>query len=302
MTPSLTITGAVVPTGGAVQLTLAATGSAGAASGVTLSRTQNGGASWMPLYTGTVLSSYLDVGDGLATNLSPTGIYQYMIQDVATPSVSGLSNSLSPSSQLTLIPDMTSETFRRLIQGAVQSVVVPSGWSIPQVLFVMPLAATPSLPFMVLNADLTQQDEVPIGLGIPQENFAMEALSAAAGTNTAVWAVRGTQSRRYSLYIFTRNYLERDFWQDAMVGILYGLQGTLAVANLNLTFSYQITQGAIAKDEAQPGFYYAQVTIDTKGVSMVQIQAVLGNFNTIVVDASTVTASASAASGLIINV
>lgn len=299
---SLYVTPSIVPTGGAILLSMISTGSSGVASGITLSRTANAGASWTQIYSGLLPSTYLDVGDGLATNLSPTGTYQYRIQDVATPSVSGLSASVSPSSQLTLIPDLTSETFRRLLQGAIQSLVPPSGYKIPQLLFVMPLDATPQLPFMVLNLDLAQQDEVPIGLGIAKENFAMEALSAESGTNSAVWNVSGTQMRRYSLHIFSRNYLERDWWQDAMVGVLYGLQGILATANVNLSFSYQITQGAVTGDEAQPGFYYAQVAIDTKGISTVQIQAQIGNFDAIIVDVSTATADASGTSGLIINV
>jgi len=301
---SLYVTPQIVPTGGAILLSLSNTGSSGVASGIALSRTDNGGTSWTPLYSGLLPDTYLDVGDGLATNLSTTGVYQYMISDVATPSVSALSASVTPSSQLTLIPDLTSETFRRLLQGAIQALVPPSGYKTPQLLFVMPLDATPQLPFMVLNLDLAQQEEVPIGLGIAKENFAMEQLAADAGVASAVWNVSGTQMRRYSLHIFSRNYLERDYWQDAMVGVLYGLQGILATANLNLTFSYQITQGAVSADEAQPGFYYAQVEIDTKGISTVQIQAVIGNFDAIIFNASTAaSAVVSAASGeLIINV
>ncbi|MDE1767262.1 MAG: hypothetical protein KGI27_13475 [Thaumarchaeota archaeon] len=283
-------------------LSLTGTGSSGVASGVAISRTANAGATWLQIYSGLLIPNYLDVGDGLATNLSPSATYQWKIQDVATPAVSGLSNSLSPSSQLTLVPDLTSETLRRLLQAAIQSVVPPAGYKTPQLLFVMPLDATPQLPFAVLSLDLAQQDEVPIGLGIAKENFAMETLSAESGTNSAVWNVSGMQSRRYSLHLFTRNYLERDWWQDALVGILYGLQGLFARIGIDNQFSYQITQGAVTGDEAQPGFYYAQVEIDTKGVSTVQIQAQIGNFDAIIVDVSTATSDASGTSGLIINV
>lgn len=290
----------IVPTGGAILLSISSGGSAGY-SGFTIQRSADGGATWIQIYSGVPdavanpLIQYLDTGEPNPIPLVPTTGYQYWIQDAITPSISAMTDVLYPVSQISIIQDYSTETWRRLLSAGVSALAVPAGYKNPTFLYQMPLTATPQLPFITMNLDLLQQAQIPIGFSQPYEQQASEALAA---SGIGVWTIQGLQERRYSIYVVCNSYQERDYYQEAILGILFGLQSTLIIGNQQITFSYQVTQGTIEGDESQPGFYYSQVMLDTTHVAMTEIKSTTGEFSAIIMEATqgspiSITASAS---------
>lgn len=294
MTGTFTLVASGVPTGGAVLLTISDTPSAGY-TGLTLNRSADGGSTWTPIYSGGPTSLFLDVGDGTNTFLATGTSYLYKVQDITTPSVSALSNAVVPSSQITVFQDVTVESFRRLFQCAVQSLVVPAGYKNPQFLVQMPLDSTPELPFVTMNLDLAQMEDVPIGFSVPLENFTSEALSPSGATS--VWTVQCLERRRYSIYVLTRTYTERDYLEAAVIGTFFGLQSALAAINTNVRVGYQAAQGAVEGHENQPGFYYSQIAFDTTHVAMTKISALTGIISAMTVTANSGAGNATATAG-----
>lgn len=289
----------IVPSGGAILLSITSLASAGYG-GMTIDRSADNGVTWTNLYNGQFTQLYLDVGDKLPKALDTATSYKYRVIDTTTPSVSAVTSGTVPVSQLTLLPDFTTEVWRRLIQSGIASLVIPDGMTKPQVLFQMPLDSTPKLPFIVMNRDLIQQEEIPIGFSQGYEQAFAESVAA---SGNGIWTVQGIQNVHYSIHVLTKTFQERDYYEQALLGILYGLQTTLIPLNQQIRFSYQATQGAIEADEAQPGFYYSQVMLTLSNIGMVQISAQVGVLNGIGITAqsgNTATATISG-SGLFVS-
>lgn len=277
MSGSFSILASPIATGGAVILNIEGENGAGVL-GLTLERSADGGATWMQIYAGVYTNLYLDTGDGTPDTLSVSGSFTYKVSDTGTPTISATSEAVTPLSQITLIQDLMTETFRRLLSAGVNSLVTPTGIKPLTVLFSMPLDTTPQLPFAVINLELVQQEETPIGQGIPQERIFAEAY---APSGTAEWTVSALQKRRYCIYIFTRTYQERDYFQEALMGVMYGMQATLSAINHNVRFGYQATQGAMEGELSLPGFYYSEVMVDLTHPALTQLSAQLGVVNAV---------------------
>lgn len=270
-----------VLTGGALNIYTQKTGSAGQY-GVTLSRSSDGGTTWTQLYSGQIIQFYLDVGDmTLSPLLSNTG-YQYQITDSVNSSITYTSPVVYPISTLQVLQDVTTETIMRMVEAGLSVLQMPgnSNWQPPKFLYQMPLDNTPQLPFVTTNLDLIQQEEIPIGFTNMMEDINQESQQSIPGTG--VFSMTGLQNRRYSFYVFSKMYRERDFIQESIIAIIMGIQASLSHGNEDIRFSYQAAQGAVEfRDAEHPGFYYAQITADITRQVAIKFTSTVGRISTI---------------------
>lgn len=279
-----TILGQVIPTGGAVMLTLttAISGS------ISLQRAVSGSSGlgpWTTLYSGAPYANvlqpdglpfetpYIDTGDQLPSPLIPSSLYVYSLTDangsVQTPPI-------QPAVQLNLQPEPLTPILMRLLQAGINSLTPPAfnigGGKIPQVLYDMPLAGFPPMPFITVNLDLLQQEEIPIGQNVSNPN------------NQDVWTLTGFAKFIYRISVLSNNSQERDFYRDAVIGIFNVILGSvLAPLGKNIRHRYQAACGQVVKDSTLqiPGFYYADVMLEFEGTWNITVTSTYGLIETI---------------------
>lgn len=250
-----TITATSVITGGAIYLDINSD-----ATTCELQRSADDGTTWTTLENYTAKGanttvgyvSYFDVGDLLQSHLDLNTSYLYQVIDVNGTTQSA---PITPSASLQITRDNFSYIFVRLVQGALDSIVLPKGLKKASVLQAMPLARTPKLPLVTINLDLAQQSEVPIGRNVPD-------------SDTNQWNIPGNAIRRFSIWVLAQSVAERDFYHDALLGLIMTIMSTaFSDQNLGMSthYSYQAAQGQTTGNEKNPGFYYSQVMLEMDG-------------------------------------
>lgn len=250
---SSSITPTPVPTGGAITLQIESDGI------MTLSRAVSGVgglSAFTTLYAGITTPFFVDVGDGLPGPLNSGTLYVYQLDD--------------DNGQLQTDPVMPALRFDpqiepltamliKLLQGAVNTMVLPAGVRKTGVLQAMPIGGIPAMPFITINLDLIQQEQIPIGQSVPIYN-----LIAGQGVAT----ITGFVHRSFKISVLSDNATERDFYRDALPGVFEVFAAfVLAPAGLNVEHKYQAASGQVAKDTIGkgPGFYFADVLLAFSG-------------------------------------
>ena len=130
MPPNITAYG--LPTGGAVSLDIE-----GAVSGqATLSRMASGASSFTQIYSGAAIPFFLDVGDGLPAPLDAATAYQYQYTDSTGTATSFY---VTPANIVQVQPEPITLLMVRLIQGYLNSMILPGGIKKAEVTHAMPL-------------------------------------------------------------------------------------------------------------------------------------------------------------------
>lgn len=263
MPPLLTPT--IVPTGGAVQLSVS-----GAVSGAATLQRAVSGQSFVTIFSGQAQSLFIDIGDGTNTPLDPTKLYQYKYTDitgtVTTPFV-------QPAATVSVAPEPITMMLIRLIQGGLNSLQLPAGYKLPQVTQAMPMGGALELPLVVVNLDVFAQSSVPIGQSVN-----------ATDLNTGYVSITELARRTYRISILTANAASRDYFRDNIVGILKAIYATvLQPLGLDVTHKWMVSSGQIADDRKAmaPGFFFADVLLEFDGTLDISITPTYGPINTI---------------------
>jgi hypothetical protein len=258
----------VLPTGGAVQLTLSS-----AASGMTLNRATSGSAglsAWTTLYNGPTVPLYLDTGDLLPGPLVPTEQYVYELTDTANNTFT--TDAISVSGSLIINRLNMTELLQKLLWGGIQSLPLPSNYKKPIVYHAMPLTGQPPLPLITINLDLFQQqgNEIPIGQNIPRYDI------------TGSWNVEAMAKWRYIVAVLTTSAQEREFYRDAIISLFHSiLYAPMNALGKNISHSFQSTNGQISGDRDNPGFYWSEIALEMTGTFSVEIDNNPGLVNNI---------------------
>lgn len=273
------ISGTVIPTGGAVQLTLTTAPSGS----ISLQRAVSGIGGLGPfttLYSGAPFSPYsqlstpyIDVGDQLPAPLNPSTLYVYQLTDVngsvQTPPI-------QPAVELNIQQEPITQILIRLLQAGINS-LAPQPFNtqpgkVPQVLYDMPLVGFPAMPFVTVNLELGQQREIPIGQNVPKTD------------SEGNWVITGFARWIYRVTILGNSSVERDFYRDAVLGIFQAiLTNVFAVIGKDIRHSWQFSNGQVAaqKDQQIPGFYYSEIMLEFEGVFNTLITITYGVISTI---------------------
>lgn len=254
------ITWEVVPTGGIIVLNLAS--AAPAATWVLTRYVNNGGALSNP----TVLMSapsevqnlFIDLGDQTNVPLNPLNLYAYKF---ATGLGQVVTDPITVSGSIILEPDHLTSIMVRTMQAGLQSLVLPSQFAQrPTFSFAMPITTQMRFPMILLNLELLQQREIPIGQG--------NALDMVHNT----YNVPAIALRRYVARVFTTNVDERDFYRDAVIGIFYSiLAPLLQKIGTNTNHSFQAANGQIVGESMQPGAFYSEIAMQFSGLYNVAV-------------------------------
>lgn len=246
-----------IPTGGASSLTIKDVSGA-----MILARAVSGASgvgTFTPIYSGVATPAYIDVGDGMNAPLDPSTIYVYSITDLHGSSIS---NGVRPTSTLNPEIEPLTEMLIRLLQGAFNSSTPPSGMPALQVLQAMPLGGLPPMPFLTVNLDLIQQEEIPIGQGFPKT----------AEDGSQVITEQALYTWRISVLASSSGV--RDYYRSVVTAVLKSIIfSVLMPIGLNVEDRYQITSGQVADANAgmDPGFYYAEALLTIKGTLNISI-------------------------------
>jgi hypothetical protein len=256
----------LVPTGGAISFSIVSSGT------TTFSRAVSGVGglgSFTQLYSGGPIQTYVDTGDMLPAPLDPTQLYVYQMVDangtLTTPPI-------QPYVALNLQQEPLLALLIRLLQAGVTNLITPTGVQPCQVLQAMPLVGFPPMPFMVVNMDLMQQAEIPIGQ------------SAEAVDMNGNWTMTGFARRVFRISVLAQNTTDRDFYRDASIGIFESIiKSVLTPLGLDVRHRYQAAAGQVANDNMgqSPGFYYADVMCTFEGTFNILITPQYGLMNTI---------------------
>lgn len=269
---TLSITPQIVPTGGAILFDFTALGTVSPGSPMTFSRaTSVSGvvSAFVPLYTGDALALFIDAGDGLPQPLTATTAYVYRLQD---PTGTVLTAALVPGGEILVEPDVLTSLIIRLLQAGVTNLIIPDGVTRAVVSNAMPLTGFPPLPFVVVNLDLIQQENVPIGQNVVNPD----------GDN--VWTQASYAKRIWRVSILARSADERNFYVEALTAIFQSMLGSIfAALGSNMSHRYQVASGQTA-DEYQgksPGFFFADLMMEVLGVFNTSIQTSFGRIEAI---------------------
>lgn len=270
--PQSSINATVIPTGGAISISLI-TAPSGA---INISRATSGASglsAFTTLYSGSPLnlnydnSLYLDLGDQLPGNvLLPNTQYVYQLTDVTgtyqTPP-------LTPVSSLQLdvidfVPVLIS-----LLQGAINAATLPPGVQFCRVLQAMPLNGIPAMPFVVINPDLVQQEYVPIGMAAI--NLGGQLIQPGqVNIYTQPAGVRNV----FRISIFSFNPQERDFYRDFVLAVFrISLISVFQSLGLDWQHDFQASsfQTTTTQDGQVPGFYACDVMLTLTGTNNVTL-------------------------------
>lgn len=259
--PEITAYG--VPTGGAVTLAIT-----GAVSGSALLERAVSGQTFSTIYSGAALKFYIDIGEALPGPLDPLSFYQYRYTDSGGQTLSAY---VQPASIVSVQPEPITQILVRLIQGALNSMSLPTGVGRAEVTHAMPLGGTLKLPLVVVNLDLWQQGPVPVG-----QSFTVNAaiLAAASGVSASGYAIIGMSKRLYRVSILALSPIERDFYRDNLVGVFEALyESVLQPLGIDVTHRWQVSSGQQANDRQGygPGFYFADVMMEFEGTLNIMV-------------------------------
>lgn len=151
----------------------------------------------------------------------------------------------------------------RLIQAALNCLVLPDGIQPAIVMTAMPISGWPALPFINVNLDLIQQHNTSLG----------EDIENPTGDN--VWALFATANRTWRVTITSPDAEERDYYRDTLMAILRILDASVFTEiGLTNTHSLQAVSYPSAKerDGYIPGFYCADIMMDTDSNFTVLVQ------------------------------
>lgn len=208
---------------------------------------------------------FLDVNAGVATLGLPPGSYVYRMTDNVSTEVS---DPVACASAILIVPNSGMSKFTRLIAAGVQNLLLPpSITNRPQVTTAMPLVGLPPLPIVVVNEDLYQQSEVPIGQQV--EKPTSDNKDVTPTYMRAMWRMG----------LMTSNPAERNFWKDALVGISTSLLSSVfQYIGDNNTHDIQSASYQIQQDQANltPGFYGADIMVTVEGQANLITQTFYG--------------------------
>lgn len=266
------ITWQTLPTGGIVVLDLA---SAGPASSWVLTRyVYNSGVLVSPTVLLKAPSNqeiyFIDLGDGTNTPLNPANLYVY---EFSTSEGQVRTDPITVSGTIILQPDHLTAIMVRALQAGLQSLVVPGSFAQrPTFSFAMPITTQMRFPMILLNLDLLQQEEIPIGQGV---------IHPVAGQS--MYNVPAMALRRYIARLYTTTVEERDFYRDAIIGIFNTILTPLfQKVGVNTNHSFQASNGQIVGDQMQPGAFYAEVAMQFSGLYNVAVSThfpLIGSFD-----------------------
>jgi len=256
----------LIPTGGAVSLSISASGA------TTLSRAVSGVSglgAFTQLYSGPAIQYYLDVGDLLPAPLVATDQYVYQLTDTSGTLTS---SPITPACFLNLQIEPLLSILIRLLQAGINNLVPPTGINKAQVIQAMPLGGLQPMPFIVCNLDLKQMSDIPIGQTAEQVD------------KDGNWTMTGFARYIFRTSILATNSLDRDFYRDAVVGIFLSIiKSVFSPLGLDIRHNYQASSGQVANDTdaKAPGFYYCDVLTTFEGTFNTLITPSYGLMNTI---------------------
>lgn len=251
----------VIPTGGAVLMQFygAETGHYAPPSGATqmvISRAVSGVAGTTTLYSGGLLASWVDAGDGPSFSNAPlsSGLaYLWTVTDNGGATQIGPA---TPASSITTQPDALTQLLIRLLQGGINSLVLPPGIAPTNVTTQMPQGGWQAMPFIVVNLDLIQQSETQIGEDVVNPN---------PGNDWSLWV---NAKRIWRVSVMSTDAEERDFYRDSLLSIFRVLKATVfSPIGYNVTHSFQAASytSATERDGHTPGFYGADLMLEIDG-------------------------------------
>jgi hypothetical protein len=262
----------VVPTGGAVRLDMPSYLQPPSGTGtVTISRAVSGSSGlsvFTQLYSGLPLVTWLDVGDLLPGPLLSGASYVWQVADSLGVTQT---SPVVPASMLQTRPDALTQLMLRLLQAGVDGLngSRPAGVNGILVSTAMPQGGLRSLPLLILNLDLIQQEQTQIGQDIDNPD----------GSN--VWTIWVNATRVWRVSVFGRNPAERDFYRDSVIAMWQVWHSSVFnPIGLNVSHRFQAASGTdVSESEGlSPGFYYADIMLELDGVFDV---AVLDSFGLI---------------------
>ncbi len=236
---------------------------------MTISRAVSGVAGSTQLYSGGLLASWVDGGDGPSFSNAPLSSGTTYLWTVTDNNGSTQVGPATPASSITTVPDALTQMLIRLLQGGVNSLVLPSGVARTAVTTQMPQGGWQALPFIVVNLDLIQQSETQIGEDVVNPN---------PGNDWSLWV---NAKRVWRVSVMSTDAEERDFYRDSLLSIFRVLKATVfSPIGYNVTHSFQAASYTTAKewDGHTPGFYGADLMLEIDGVFNT---AVLTSYSTI---------------------
>jgi hypothetical protein len=248
---------------------------------VELQRSADGGTTWTTLYqTVSPLKDgfglFVDLGElqpgpsgqFLDTHLDFSTSYIYQITDNTG---SAQTSAQTPYQQITLTWDQMTYYITRMLQAGIDALVLPIGIRRAEVMQVLPTGQImESLPFVFVNQELLQMQEIPIGL--------TQAFNPLSSTHTMPMLTL----RRFSLLVEALDSNTLNYYHDACIAVLISsLTDLFNSLNLqqNISVQFQSTQGASASEDRSPNRYWAQIQFDFKGP--LDITATYQNIGTI---------------------
>lgn len=267
-----TITPNVLPTGGAIALSI----TAGASGAWTLARATSGVgglSAWTTIASGINDGPgdqvTIDVGDGLASPLLPTVQYAYLFTD---PSGEAQTAALMPVASVDLQQDEMTRIIIRILQGMFNALALPPGINKPNVSHAMPLVGFPVMPFVVCYPELVQQNEVPIGVDVAQPD------------EKNLWENHEIVHRVYRVTIYSNNAVEREYLRDAVIACFRSaLAFFLNLIGHDMRQRWQAAsyQQSSEQKGLVPGFYGCDILLEFSGVYSIAFTTSYGVINEI---------------------
>lgn len=264
------VTPSVIPTGGGISLDFQPYATTGA---VLLQRATSGASglsAWTQLYSGDFQCIFIDMGDELPTPLASGSQYVYQYTDpygnvTQTPP-------LTPAGAIQIEDDGLTRLIIRILQAGLDNLALPGNVGKIDVRQEMNTQNFPVMPFVVVNLDLLQQSDIPIGQQVQDPN------------QQGIWTVAGLAKRIWRVSTFCRTAEERDYYRSAIIAIFEAsLFQPLGPIGQNMKHTYQASSGQEAQDSKLqiPGYFYSDIMIDVVGQLNLAIVAPYGIISTI---------------------
>jgi hypothetical protein len=223
------------------------------------------------LSTGTVLVSgatdaipfYIDIGDGTNAPLNPQTLYVY---GFSTSAGTVYSDTITVSGAIVLEPDSMTRVLGRCLEAGLVSLVLPLQFKAkPTFSYAMPITTQLRFPMVIMNLDLMQQEEIPIGQGIDTDS------------TRNFYNVPANVMRRYVVRVFATTVDEREFLRDAVIAIFSTLlMPLLSRLGQNVSHSFQASNGQMVADQMQPGVFFAEISLQFSGLYNIGVSTYYG--------------------------
>jgi hypothetical protein len=156
-----------------------------------------------------------------------------------------------------------------MLQGAINVVQLGPGMKLARVIQAMPLSGLLPMPFVVVNNDLVEQKEIPIGV----DSIVLgEGLDLPA--NSTIWTQTGFDTKIFKIIILSTNAAERSFYKDLIIATFRAnLHYIFQPIGNDIVHSYKAIerQTAQSSDGMSPGFYAADVILEVTGTRNVTV-------------------------------